>query len=257
MKDRGSSDILSCIPACNIFIESALHGNGAVLVHCFGGRSRSAAIVLAFLMSTTGRTFDDVLEELKAKRSVVQPNSGFEMQVRRRAVRGWLRLLWCLRLCLCCFLAPMCAHPTLTRWLQLRAYCAAGCDVYKAHQLLLHARLGRVGQVKRRRSVMVFRPRSRGASFERDLRSESQELQSTEIQSPVSAWCAPSPTLRHAHTLTPLFCAGFFLPQALESRNACRRCPSKTRRCRAPPSGSQPICGCLVQTPKPCKSSRS
>ena len=44
--------------------------------------------------------------------------------------------------------------------LQLRAYGASGCDVYKAHQLLLHTRMLRVSGAKRRRSESRCRGRA-------------------------------------------------------------------------------------------------
>ena len=57
IRDKEDANILSCIPASNIFIEAGVD-SGGVLVHCFGGRSRSAAFVVAFLMSSRGWTFE-------------------------------------------------------------------------------------------------------------------------------------------------------------------------------------------------------
>ena len=42
IKDKDDSNILPCIPSANIFIEAGMQ-SGGVLVHCYGGRSRSAA----------------------------------------------------------------------------------------------------------------------------------------------------------------------------------------------------------------------
>lgn len=47
IRDKENSNILACIPASNIFIEAGIQ-SGGVLVHCFGGRSRSAAFISAF-----------------------------------------------------------------------------------------------------------------------------------------------------------------------------------------------------------------
>ena len=44
IRDKEDSNLLACIPASNIFIEAGIEAGG-VLVHCFGGRSRSAAFV--------------------------------------------------------------------------------------------------------------------------------------------------------------------------------------------------------------------
>lgn len=54
---RESTNILGAIAAVNIFIEAGLD-KGGVLVHCAGGRSRSAAFVVAFIMSTQGCDYD-------------------------------------------------------------------------------------------------------------------------------------------------------------------------------------------------------
>ena len=99
---RGESNILSCIPTSNIFIEAALEGGG-VLVHCFGGKSRSPAFIAAYLMSSRSWTFDEAYNMIKAARPTVDINTGFERQ--------------------------------------LRAYGAAHYDVYLAQQLLLRSRI--------------------------------------------------------------------------------------------------------------------
>ena len=57
IRDKEDANILSCIPASNIFIETGVDAGG-VLVHCFGGRSRSAAFVVAFLISSRGWNYD-------------------------------------------------------------------------------------------------------------------------------------------------------------------------------------------------------
>jgi dual specificity phosphatase 12 len=93
---------LGCIPAANIFIEAGLDEGGGVLVHCAGGRSRSAAIIAAFLMSTHNMSFDEALAECVKARDLVNVNPGFQIQ--------------------------------------LHAYGAANCDVHTAHQILIHKR---------------------------------------------------------------------------------------------------------------------
>jgi atypical dual specificity phosphatase len=63
------------------FIDNAIKNNGKVLVHCSYGVSRSASMVIAYLMRT-GHSYDDVLAFVQSKRSVVLPNPGFEQQLR-------------------------------------------------------------------------------------------------------------------------------------------------------------------------------
>ena len=76
---------------------------GSVLVHCAGGRSRSAALLTAYLMTTRGWHYDYAVSVLKHARPVIQINKGFEQQV--------------------------------------RAYGAHQCDVYAAHQAILRQRV--------------------------------------------------------------------------------------------------------------------
>ncbi|CAD8167728.1 unnamed protein product [Paramecium pentaurelia] len=55
---------------------------GSVLVHCAAGVSRSASVVIAYLMKTKGFGFQEAFNFVKKKRSVIQPNYGFIKQLR-------------------------------------------------------------------------------------------------------------------------------------------------------------------------------
>ena len=55
--------------------------NGSVYVHCMAGISRSATIVIAYLMKTDKMSFIEAGTFVRNKRSVVSPNSGFCMQM--------------------------------------------------------------------------------------------------------------------------------------------------------------------------------
>jgi len=81
IRDREDANILSCIPASNIFLEAGIDAGG-VLIHCFGGRSRSAALVAAFLMSSRGWTLNQAVEVVAAARPVAAVNRGFDRQLR-------------------------------------------------------------------------------------------------------------------------------------------------------------------------------
>ena len=68
------------------FIEEAMHenqsgSNNVVLVHCALGVSRSATIVIMFLMRTFGMSLQDSLNFLKSHRNQVDPNPGFIKQL--------------------------------------------------------------------------------------------------------------------------------------------------------------------------------
>ena len=75
VRDKEGANILSCIPTTNIFIEAGIENNG-VLVHCFGGKSRSAALIAAYLMSSCNWTFDQAKNLIKESRSSIEINSG-------------------------------------------------------------------------------------------------------------------------------------------------------------------------------------
>ena len=67
---------------CFKFIRTALAQGGTVYVHCFKGVSRSASIVLAYLMKYQRMRFQRALEFLKERRSAVDPNPGFVEQLK-------------------------------------------------------------------------------------------------------------------------------------------------------------------------------
>ncbi|TMW61687.1 hypothetical protein Poli38472_010750 [Pythium oligandrum] len=74
-------------PSSIAFIDSALAAGGRVLVHCQVGRSRSATIVLAYLIQRHHQSFQDALALVRAVRPQIQPNQGFLRQLRRWAAQ--------------------------------------------------------------------------------------------------------------------------------------------------------------------------
>ena len=57
------------------------NNNNKVLVHCQAGVSRSATIVIAYLMKTCNMNFEQSLSFVKLQRSVIDPNNGFRRQL--------------------------------------------------------------------------------------------------------------------------------------------------------------------------------
>ncbi len=109
IRDKEDANLLSAIAVTNMFIESGVE-KGGVLVHCLGGHSRSPAFIIAYLMSSSGYSYDDAYAILRLARPVASINTGFEYQ--------------------------------------LRAYSATGCDAYAAHQLILRLRVsGRISNI--------------------------------------------------------------------------------------------------------------
>jgi len=80
--DVPKEDLLQRFDECLGFIEAAINGGGTVLVHCYYGVSRSATIVIAYLMKKYKSKYDKAFERAKSKRTLVQPNTGFIQQLR-------------------------------------------------------------------------------------------------------------------------------------------------------------------------------
>lgn len=66
----------------NAYVTAARRAGGTVLVHCHGGVSRAAALVLAYLIGEEGLSYSTAWERLRTARPVVAPNPGFVSQLR-------------------------------------------------------------------------------------------------------------------------------------------------------------------------------
>lgn len=77
--DTSTYNILSDLTEAVKFIKTAIIAGGIILVCCHRGISRSAAVVIAYLMATDARyrTFDDAYMFVRSKRSIINPNFGF------------------------------------------------------------------------------------------------------------------------------------------------------------------------------------
>lgn len=88
IKDHSDAPIMDYLDEMLKFIHSAITNNESILVHCKKGRSRSASVVIAYII-TYGRplyeesnaSFDDALKFVSMKRQNIQPNLGFCMML--------------------------------------------------------------------------------------------------------------------------------------------------------------------------------
>ncbi|XP_024032122.1 dual specificity protein phosphatase 12 [Morus notabilis] len=81
MRDMESENLLDHLDVCLNFIDKS-RKEGSVLVHCFAGVSRSAAIITAYLMRTEHLSQEDALESLRQSCEFVCPNDGFLDQLK-------------------------------------------------------------------------------------------------------------------------------------------------------------------------------
>lgn len=79
--DNDSYNLKSKFRVCIKFIKEAIKGKGKVFVHCFAGVSRSATIVIAYLMSEHRMSFQDAFKYVRSRRSIINPNDGFRKQL--------------------------------------------------------------------------------------------------------------------------------------------------------------------------------
>ncbi|CAM9305611.1 unnamed protein product [Phaeothamnion confervicola] len=90
LADRPGDDLLCHVPATIGFITGAARGGGKTLVHCLQGRSRSAALILAYLVAERDTPLAEALEAVRRARPCIQPNLGFMAQL-RGLEKLWLR----------------------------------------------------------------------------------------------------------------------------------------------------------------------
>ena len=97
--DEEEADLLLYLPGTTYFIHSCLYNNTqhhqqqhtskTVLVHCQFGVSRSASIVLAYLMKYHDFSLTQALDHVRQRRPIIDPNPGFRRQLATWEQGGW------------------------------------------------------------------------------------------------------------------------------------------------------------------------
>ncbi|WOL12169.1 dual specificity protein phosphatase PHS1-like [Canna indica] len=77
VSDNDEEDISGLFEEASHFIDYVEKLGGKILVHCFEGKSRSATVVLAYLMLRKGFTLLEAWNKLKKVHRRAQPNDGF------------------------------------------------------------------------------------------------------------------------------------------------------------------------------------
>ncbi|XP_066438891.1 dual specificity protein phosphatase 22-A-like isoform X2 [Eleutherodactylus coqui] len=94
--DSERQNLIQYFKKSNKFIHECRMNGGGCLVHCLAGVSRSTTILVAYLMTVTALGWEECLSAVKAVRSYVGPNLGFQQQLQEYEVmlvkeyRMWL-----------------------------------------------------------------------------------------------------------------------------------------------------------------------
>lgn len=88
LSDTPKENILAHFNDSYKFIDDGVK-NGGVLVHCYFGVSRSAALVLAYIMKKYQLSFAEAFERVKKKRKLICPNPGFVSQLKLYKEMGY------------------------------------------------------------------------------------------------------------------------------------------------------------------------
>lgn len=87
LRDTGLENIDSLFLESIAFIHGARMQNKTVLVHCYQGVSRSASLVIAYIMWANDLSYEEAYSHVRSCRGVVSPNTGFVF----RLVSWWRR----------------------------------------------------------------------------------------------------------------------------------------------------------------------
>lgn len=81
IEDVSATKIITCFIDSIKFIDEAIASRKGVLVHCLGGVSRSATIVIAYIMIKEQKSFTEAYRFVQKRRPRINPNSGFITQL--------------------------------------------------------------------------------------------------------------------------------------------------------------------------------
>ncbi len=86
IEDSPMANISKYFEETNKFLDDSKENGYYTLVHCAGGVSRSATIVIAYLLHCAKKnnittTVDDIIKQIKKNRKSINPNSGFMEQL--------------------------------------------------------------------------------------------------------------------------------------------------------------------------------
>ncbi|CAH1793255.1 unnamed protein product [Owenia fusiformis] len=80
--DTVTENIIRILPKVRDFIEECFAKKGKVLIHGNAGISRSATLVIAYIMEQYGLSYMDAFSYVQQRRFCINPNQGFAQQLR-------------------------------------------------------------------------------------------------------------------------------------------------------------------------------
>lgn len=81
--DLPETNLSEILMNSNAYIENVRMHFGRILIHCNAGVSRSASLVIGYLIQMRGMSFSDAYELVKTKRPCCRPNDGFLKQLKQ------------------------------------------------------------------------------------------------------------------------------------------------------------------------------
>jgi protein tyrosine/serine phosphatase len=82
IEDDDTETITGFCRTAHVIINRALQKNKKVMVHCKAGISRSATLVIAYLMIENTWQYEKAYEYVKKRRPIIVPNQGFITQLK-------------------------------------------------------------------------------------------------------------------------------------------------------------------------------
>ena len=79
MRDEPDQDIIEQMKEAYKYIKENNDKN--IFVHCVFGKSRSASVIIFYIMNEQKIDFNSAKEIVKSKRDIVNPNIGFQNQL--------------------------------------------------------------------------------------------------------------------------------------------------------------------------------
>ncbi len=79
--DKGNVDIIEIINRCYTFIDENIEKGNNIYIHCAMGISRSASVVIGYIMRKNRMKYNDAYKYVQSKRPQIEPNFGFCCQL--------------------------------------------------------------------------------------------------------------------------------------------------------------------------------